>query len=106
MMPPMKQPISLMLPGMDRDKYDKPIMIEKVIRARVELTTKVVETTDGTKKQATLEVDFKPDIPVGYGSKVKFIDDFGNVIEGSALSIEESKSLSGNKTYFRTVLFG
>lgn len=106
MMPPMKQFVSLLTPGEETDKYGRPLMIEAQIKARVELTTKVVETTDGTKKQAVLEVDFRPEIPVGYGSRVRYIDDFGNVIEGSALSIDESKSLSGKKTYFRTVLFG
>lgn len=105
-MPPMKQPISLLLPGVEEDKYGRPLMNEKVIKARVELTTKVVEAADGTKKHAKLEVDFRPEVPIGYGSRVKYIDDFGNVIEGSALSIDESKTLSGKKTLFRTVFFG
>lgn len=106
MKPPMNQSIVLFVPGGEKDKFGKPILIEYDVIARVELTTKVVRAADGTEKRATLEVDFKAEIPVGYGSKVKFEDDFGNVIEGTALSIDEAKSLSGKKTYFRTVFFG
>lgn len=106
MRPPMHQLITLQVPNGEYDKYDRPILTDKHMSARVELTTKIVKQTDGTTKQATLEVDIMPDVPIKYGTKAKYTDDFGNVIEGSALSIDDSKSLSGKKTFFRTVFFG
>ncbi|WP_445506795.1 hypothetical protein [Niallia sp. 03190] len=103
----MNQSIILMIPGTETDDYSRPVLTETLIdEARVQYSSKVIERPDGTKVQATLEVDLMPDVQVKYGTEAKYENGFGEEIQGSVISIDESTNLAGTKVFFRTVLIG
>ncbi|POD46286.1 hypothetical protein BKM15_25940 [Pseudomonas syringae pv. syringae] len=102
----MNQSITLFIPGTEVDDYGRPSTSQLIVKARVQYSSKVIESASGTRTQSSLEVDLMPDIPVNYGTKAKYEDPFGKVVEGAMIAINESTNLAGNKVFFRTVNIG
>lgn len=102
----MNQLITLSIPSEEKDDYGRPITFEETVKARVQQTSKIIESSDGTRYQSVLEVDIMPNVPIINGAKATYEDPFGNSIDGSVLSIEDSLNLSGKKVFFRTIYIG
>ena len=101
----MNQSITLHIASGETDKYGKDIVTPRIVKARVERTSRLIEGPSGNTIQASLEVDLPADIPVSYGQKAKYEDGMG-ITEGTAQAIDEAKNLAGTKTYYRTVYYG
>ena len=106
MRPPMNQTITFLMPEEGKDDYGRPITYQETVKARVQQSSKIIESTDGTRYQSVLEVDIMPNVPIVHGAKAIYEDPFENSIEGSVLSIEDSLNLSGKKVFFRTIYIG
>lgn len=107
MRPPMRQSITLLIPSGQKDDYGRPITVEQIVKARVQFTSRTIESSNGNKFQSNLEVDLFPDVPIKYGTRMKYEDPLTKVVtEGAVISIDESRNLAGTKVYFRTVFIG
>lgn len=104
--PPMKQDVILFGPTGEEDKYGNTDYTEIHSKARVAYTTKVIENSDGTRFEPTLEVDLPPETQVDYGYLLQWTDHFGKVVKDSIVSMEETLNYGGNKVYWRTVDVG
>lgn len=100
----MRQSITLLIPSDEKDDYGRPITQDQIVKARVQFTSRTIESSDGNTYQSNLEVDLMPDVPVKYGTKAKYEDPVTEIVtEGTVIAIDESRNLAGTKVFFRTV---
>jgi len=104
--PPMKDDVIVFEPGA-KNKYGQSTgYIETPSKARVAYTTKVIENSDGTRFEPTLEVDLPPTTKIGYGYLIQWTDHFGQVVKDTVVGMEETLNYGGDKVYWRTVDVG
>jgi hypothetical protein len=110
--PPMSDVITVLEPivGSDgkplKDSYGRFKYNERITKARVQHTTKVVRDSQGQEMQALLVIDLPPDVKVGYGYEIRWLDRFKQLVKGAIIGIDEVLNFTGNKVYFRTVYIG
>lgn len=110
--PPMSDVITVLEPivGSDgkpvKDEYSRFKYNERLTKARVQHTTKVVRGTNGQEVQALLVIDIPADVKVAYGYEIRWTDRFNQLVKGSIVGIDEALNFTGNKVYFRTVYIG
>lgn len=106
MRPLMNQEITIYVPGGGpKDKFGRPTPGTITSEARVQFTSKTVESREGTVYQAVLEIDLPTETPVSYGTEISYTEN--NVTtKGKVLLLEDVKNLSGTRTDYRTVNVG
>lgn len=83
--PPMTDFVTIMTPTGEVDRYGRPVTSETVSVARVEFTGKAIETTDGTRRVISAEIDLPPETPVDYGYSIKYKNPLGQEVTSNVL---------------------
>lgn len=105
MRPPMTDIVSILTPTGEVDRFGRNITTEQISSARVAPLIRTIETPDGNKVDTTAEIDLPPEIVVGYGTRIKFFDQFKQWKESTVLSLDYSPDLA-NRVLFWTVRVG
>lgn len=85
------------------DRHGKYPVTEVHTKARVKFTSKVVRNTDGTERQAYLEVDLPP-MNLEKGLQIKAKDSFDVWHTAEIINVSDATNFAGNRLYYRTVL--
>ena len=102
----MNQEVTVFTPdGGPKDKYGRPTPGEVTSKARVQFTSKTIESREGTVYQAVLEVDLPATAPVTYGTAVAYTSN-GVTTKGKVLLLEDILNLAGTQVDYRTVNIG
>jgi hypothetical protein len=86
-----------------KDRHGKFPLIESDTVARVAFTGRILRGVDGSFKQARLEVDVPPEVPLNNVQEIRALDSFGVWHTAQLITYEESTNLAGNRVYYRTI---
>lgn len=101
----MNQEVTVYSPIGEEDKYGNAEPIEMISKARVQFSSKTIQTTDGTTYQTILEVDLPTETIVTYGTELSYTFQ-GVTTKGKVLALEDVLNLSGSRVDYRTVNVG
>lgn len=102
MKPPMTDIVKILVPSDTKDRFGKYIKEELTSVGRVTYIDKVVETEDGKKHRASVEIDLPPEAIVGYNYSIIAKAPNGKEQTYNVLNVQGSPTL-GNRVLFWTV---
>lgn len=107
--PPMREKIKLFIPVRDangdiiKDEYGRPAKrTEITTRCRVSYTTREIQSSDGKRYVASVEIDLPPEIPIDNAMEVLYEPEGRQKVSGQVISVDAAYNLSGKKTYYWT----
>lgn len=89
-----------------KDEYGRFKFEVATIKVACDLRTNVTKDREGNEVSTFLDVDFPPDVKIGYGDEISYVDKFGNVHRGEVKTLEENTDPFGIKVYSRFATVG
>jgi hypothetical protein len=105
MRPPMPDFVTVKIPTDEVNEWGKYITNEFVFPARVANNTRTVETADGNYEDVRAEIDLPPEAIVGHGTKIVYINQYNESVEGTVITVTYAPTLR-NTVLFWTVQVG
>lgn len=94
--PPMNEIVEVMTPTGEVDRFGRNVTETTVTSARVAHIHRTIETNDGQRRDATAEIDLPPEMPVGFGYSIKYVDQVGNDTTGAILRVNSSNDIANH----------
>lgn len=104
MKPPMPDIVRILVPSTTKDRFGKYIKEELTSVARVTFIDKMVETEDGKKHRASIEIDLPPEAIVGYNYSIIAKAPNGKEQTYNVLNVQGAPTLANRILYWTVQL--